>query len=227
MSSGGGGRSGSAGRGSNRGRNRGGRGGSGGASVIRHGRSGKSNRPHPSSQLAASQVVAANADANTKNTNNEENEAEPDPHAVCLVCYDDTLPHQRAILPCGHDGVCGPCHLRLRYLNSDKYVIPTLPGLRCAELVFSCFDECQRKKKKTQSTTPPLKSCRIHLYCLSLRSSRIMCIYLGLTYIYVCSFLSHFSSMCICYACYFSQEMSGVQDDERSDHRRRRPTGAS
>ena len=118
------------GRGNNRSRNRGCRGGSG-ASVIRHGRSGKSNRPHPSSQLAPSQVAStANADANTNHTNNlnniEENEAEPDPHAVCLVCYDDTLPHQRAILPCGHDGVCGPCHLRLRYLNSDKYVIPTL-----------------------------------------------------------------------------------------------------
>jgi len=125
-SSGGGGRSGSSGRGrgSNRGRNRGGRGGSGGASVIRHGGGGKSNRPHPSSQLAPSQVASANADTNTNNRNTiEENEAEPDPHAVCLVCYDDTLPHQRAILPCGHDGVCGPCHLRLRYLNTDKCVI--------------------------------------------------------------------------------------------------------
>ena len=132
-SSGGGGRSGR-GRG-NRSRNRG-RGS--GASVIRHGGGGqgKKRSPHPSSQLAPSQVASAtNADVSsniTKSRNTiEENEAEPDPHAVCLVCYDDTLPHQRAILPCGHDGVCGPCHLRLRYLNTDKCVIPTL---RCAAL---------------------------------------------------------------------------------------------
>ena len=38
---------------------------------------------------------------------------------TCLVCYDHDLSNHRAILPCGHDEICGPCHLRLRYLHSD------------------------------------------------------------------------------------------------------------
>ena len=141
MSSSGSGGGGSSGRGrGNRGRNRGGRGGSGGgASVIRHGGGGRgrSNRPHPSAQLAPSQVAAAKNDYMK-----EENEKEPDPRAVCLVCYDDTLPHQRAILPCGHDGVCGPCHLRLRYLNTDKCVkkreVVCCIASRCVELCLCC-----------------------------------------------------------------------------------------
>ena len=90
-------------------------------------------------------AYTANADANTNNINNNTDntdveEAEPDPHAVCLVCYDDTLPHQRAILPCGHDGVCGPCHLRLRYLNTDKYVMTAAMcvALHCVASSYVC-----------------------------------------------------------------------------------------
>lgn len=41
-------------------------------------------------------------------------------HAHCLICYSSTLPSHRSISPCGHDDVCAPCLLRLRYLHSDK-----------------------------------------------------------------------------------------------------------
>lgn len=42
------------------------------------------------------------------------------PHTYCMICYSDELPRHRAILPCGHDDACGPCHLRLRHLHSDR-----------------------------------------------------------------------------------------------------------
>ena len=36
----------------------------------------------------------------------------------CIVCYTD-LTHP-CVTPCAHNEVCGTCHLRLRYLHSDK-----------------------------------------------------------------------------------------------------------
>ena len=37
----------------------------------------------------------------------------------CLVCYSDlTYP---TVAPCGHNDICGTCHLRLRYLHKDKH----------------------------------------------------------------------------------------------------------
>ena len=39
---------------------------------------------------------------------------------VCLVCCHDDLHLRRGISPCGHDDVCGQCHLRLRRLHKDK-----------------------------------------------------------------------------------------------------------
>ena len=36
----------------------------------------------------------------------------------CMVCYTD-LTHP-CVTPCSHNEVCGTCHLRLRYLHSDK-----------------------------------------------------------------------------------------------------------
>ncbi|KAL3918255.1 MAG: hypothetical protein SGILL_004323, partial [Bacillariaceae sp.] len=41
-----------------------------------------------------------------------------DDHQHCLVCYSDLT--TRGKLPCGHDDICGVCHLRLRFLHDDK-----------------------------------------------------------------------------------------------------------
>ena len=39
---------------------------------------------------------------------------------VCLICFSDLGTNMRAKLPCGHDDMCGICHLRLRHLHEDK-----------------------------------------------------------------------------------------------------------
>merc|ERR1712008_83061 len=39
---------------------------------------------------------------------------------VCIVCFSDLETNMRAKLPCGHDDMCGVCHLRLRHLHEDK-----------------------------------------------------------------------------------------------------------
>ena len=36
----------------------------------------------------------------------------------CLVCYSHL--EYPTLTPCGHDEVCGTCHLRLRFLHGDK-----------------------------------------------------------------------------------------------------------
>jgi E3 ubiquitin-protein ligase ZNF598 len=41
-----------------------------------------------------------------------------DGHSHCLVCYSDLT--VRGKIPCGHDDICGVCHLRLRFLHDDK-----------------------------------------------------------------------------------------------------------
>jgi len=46
--------------------------------------------------------------------------AQSDGHHVCIVCFGDLGTKMRAKLPCGHDDMCGICHLRLRYLHDDK-----------------------------------------------------------------------------------------------------------
>lgn len=38
---------------------------------------------------------------------------------TCLVCCSDDLPLHRGISACGHNDVCGQCHIRLRYLLND------------------------------------------------------------------------------------------------------------
>ena len=40
-------------------------------------------------------------------------------HSYCLICYTHNISHYRSILPCGHDDICAPCMLRLRYLDND------------------------------------------------------------------------------------------------------------
>lgn len=40
-----------------------------------------------------------------------------DGHQHCLVCYGDLT--FRGKLPCGHDDICGACHLRMRHLHDD------------------------------------------------------------------------------------------------------------
>ncbi|KAL7489215.1 hypothetical protein ACHAW6_014785 [Cyclotella cf. meneghiniana] len=40
-------------------------------------------------------------------------------HQHCLVCYSSQLKKHRALSPCGHDDICAPCTLRLRYLHND------------------------------------------------------------------------------------------------------------
>lgn len=40
------------------------------------------------------------------------------PEQHCLVCY--SVLSYTGIVPCGHNHVCGTCHLRLRHLHSDK-----------------------------------------------------------------------------------------------------------
>jgi len=49
----------------------------------------------------------------------EEEEDVPD-HHLCMVCYEPNLHLERGIAPCGHDGICSSCHLRLRSLLNDK-----------------------------------------------------------------------------------------------------------
>jgi hypothetical protein len=46
--------------------------------------------------------------------------AQSDGHHVCIVCFSELGTNMRAKLPCGHDDMCGICHLRLRYLHDDK-----------------------------------------------------------------------------------------------------------
>eukprot|EP00586_Coscinodiscus_wailesii_P008873 CAMPEP_0172522240 /NCGR_PEP_ID=MMETSP1066-20121228/293020_1 /TAXON_ID=671091 /ORGANISM="Coscinodiscus wailesii, Strain CCMP2513" /LENGTH=420 /DNA_ID=CAMNT_0013305227 /DNA_START=13 /DNA_END=1271 /DNA_ORIENTATION=- len=41
-------------------------------------------------------------------------------NTTCLICCTDDLPLARGITPCGHDDVCASCHLRLRFLHSEK-----------------------------------------------------------------------------------------------------------
>ena len=111
----------------------GGGGGGGGASVPKRSGQAAGQRPH-------SDVYAANLPPGVKPKEPPELIGEastgdsasvspnpntvcvpcPDPHSACLVCYADDLPRHRGILPCGHDDICGKCHLRLRYLHSDK-----------------------------------------------------------------------------------------------------------
>jgi hypothetical protein len=44
--------------------------------------------------------------------------AATDNHTHCLVCYSDLT--YRGKTPCDHDDICGICHLRLRFLHSEK-----------------------------------------------------------------------------------------------------------
>jgi len=39
--------------------------------------------------------------------------------AKCLICFDDVA-GCRAKTPCGHNEICAQCHVRLRFLHSDK-----------------------------------------------------------------------------------------------------------
>lgn len=41
------------------------------------------------------------------------------PSNACLICYSEDIHTHRAIAPCGHDDLCGMCHLRLRALHLD------------------------------------------------------------------------------------------------------------
>ena len=51
---------------------------------------------------------------------NAEAEIPSDEQNVCIVCFSDFKTNMRAKLPCGHDDICGVCHLRLRHLHDDK-----------------------------------------------------------------------------------------------------------
>ena len=42
-----------------------------------------------------------------------------DDNELCLICCGNDLKSERGITPCNHNSVCGPCHIRLRYLHSD------------------------------------------------------------------------------------------------------------
>lgn len=64
----------------------------------------------------ASSSIAA--DPRRSSLTDEEVVALSDGHQHCLVCYGD-LTH-RGKLPCGHDDICGVCHLRLRFLHDDR-----------------------------------------------------------------------------------------------------------
>mmetsp|Transcript_22712 Transcript_22712/g.53650 ORF Transcript_22712/g.53650 Transcript_22712/m.53650 type:complete len:917 (+) Transcript_22712:210-2960(+) len=50
----------------------------------------------------------------------EEVNTQSDGHHVCIVCFGNLELNMRAKLPCGHDDMCGICHLRLRFLHDDK-----------------------------------------------------------------------------------------------------------
>jgi len=50
----------------------------------------------------------------SKDSNNDNSTEMP----CCMICYSD-LEHP-CLTPCGHNEICGKCHLRLRHLHSDK-----------------------------------------------------------------------------------------------------------
>lgn len=45
-----------------------------------------------------------------------------DGEKTCQICYSKVHPKRQplASIPCGHDEICGLCHLRIRYLHEDK-----------------------------------------------------------------------------------------------------------
>ena len=64
-------------------------------------------------------VCPPNSSPTTTRTFAETKEGEEESDVPqCLVCFSDL--RYPAVTPCGHDGVCGTCHLRLRHLHQDK-----------------------------------------------------------------------------------------------------------
>jgi len=53
------------------------------------------------------------------NTTTQQSSSSRTQHSYCLICYTHNISHYRSILPCGHDDICAPCMLRLRYLDND------------------------------------------------------------------------------------------------------------
>lgn len=85
------------------------------------------NHPHnhfPQRQFALElnqrSTMAAAVEQNTalEGTGDEEDVAAGGHTTHCLVCYSDLT--TRGKTPCGHDDICGVCHLRLRFLHSEK-----------------------------------------------------------------------------------------------------------
>ena len=46
-------------------------------------------------------------------------DVDEDDYPQCPICFEN-VSSCRAITPCGHNDICGTCHLRLRYLHNDK-----------------------------------------------------------------------------------------------------------
>ena len=71
-------------------------------------------------------------------------------HSYCLICYTRNLPQYRSILPCGHDDICAPCTLRLRYLQNDRQC-PVCKTTN--ETVIIDKDNYQIRDEETTTTT--------------------------------------------------------------------------
>jgi hypothetical protein len=59
---------------------------------------------------------SSNANANATTSKQQHSRTR---HSYCLICYTHNISHYRSILPCGHDDICAPCMLRIRYLDND------------------------------------------------------------------------------------------------------------
>lgn len=60
-----------------------------------------------------------NAPPSSSTSTSKQQQSSRTRHSYCLICYTHNISHYRSILPCGHDDICAPCMLRLRYLESD------------------------------------------------------------------------------------------------------------
>lgn len=65
-------------------------------------------------------IASSNETMGVQALSEAEVNTQSDGHHTCIVCFNDLGTNMRAKLPCGHDDMCGICHLRLRYLHDDK-----------------------------------------------------------------------------------------------------------
>lgn len=74
-------------------------------------------KKYPQRRRPPPETAPTTTTSSTSTTNMEEKEEENEDTATCLICYGE-LKHV-GLVKCGHDDICGMCHLRLRFLHDD------------------------------------------------------------------------------------------------------------